>query len=207
MDTRSFNLTSSKEHTMIRRHRSSHAVWFVVLAAAFLVQPGDAYSQRRADGRSLRRHPTVLGNLPREHSRILVGGREYYYAGGVFYRSGPHGIVVTAAPLGARIKVLPVGYLSVRFGGVPLLLYSGTYYRYDPVGEEYVVVAPPAGPADTTSVSAPPLFDRMVLTSGEAMDGTYMGGTKSTLQFEVAGEVKEFPVDEIKSIVFAPPVK
>jgi hypothetical protein len=120
----------------------------------------------------------------------------------MFYRTGPRGFVAMAGPVGARIKVLPEGYVSVRVGGGPYFVYYGTYYQYDPAAKEYIVVNPPATP------SAPepaPVLDRIVLVDGQTMDGTYMGGTKSTLQFEVGGEVKEIPVEQITSIVFAPP--
>ena len=60
-------------------------------------------------------------------------------------------------------------------------------------------------PTSGKARAAAPILDRIQLVDGQSMDGTYVGGTKSTLQFEVDGDIKEIPVDQITSIVFAPP--
>jgi len=45
--------------------------------------------------------------------------------------------------IGARVRVLPAGYVRVYFGGQPYFHYLGTYYRYCPVERVYVVVEKP----------------------------------------------------------------
>ena len=169
-----------------------------LVAAPMLIQPGETIAQRRA---TVVRHRVEVTRLPRERTRVVVGDREFFYARGVFYRTGSKGFVTVAAPLGARIRVLPIGYLTVRIGAVPYYYYYGTYYRFDPAAKVYTVVNPPAG------VNPPPVntLDKMELVDGRTLEGTYVGGTKSTVQFEVDGAIQEIPVEQIISIVFAPP--
>jgi len=175
----------------------------LLLGGVLLVQPGETIAQRRGSERRVTvvRHRAEVTRLPRERTRIVVGGREFFYARGVFYRSGPRGFVTVAAPLGARIRVLPVGYVTIRVGAIPYYHYYGTYYQFDPVAKVYTVVSPPAGTTDQP-VST---LDRLELVDGRTLEGTFVGGTKSTVQFEVDGAVQEIPIEQIISVVFAPP--
>jgi hypothetical protein len=175
----------------------------VLLGVAMLIQPGETIAQRRERQKrvTMVRHRTEVARLPRENTRIVVAGKPYFYSRGVFYRTGPRGFVIVAAPLGARIRVLPLGYVTIRIGAIPYYYYYGTYYQFDPAAKVYTVVSPPAG-ANAPPVSA---LDRMELVDGRTLEGTYVGGTNSTVQFEVNGVVQEIPVEQIISIVFAPP--
>jgi hypothetical protein len=149
----------------------------MLLLALMLFPVNESFAQRRGGmERNVRRErprSAVIVNLPREHQKVVVGGREYFYGGGVFYRSGP------------------------------LFLYYGTYYRFDPVERDYVVVNPDEKP----DVPPPQTLDHMALVDGTALDGTFISGTKSTIQFDTNGEIKEIPIEQIVSITFAPPAK
>lgn len=170
----------------------------ILVGVAILLQPGETIAQRRV---TVVRHRVDVTRLPRERTRVVVGGREFFYARGVFYGTGSKGFVTVAAPLGARIRVLPVGYLTARIGAVPYYYYYGTYYQFDPAAKVYTVVGPPAG-ANAEPMST---LDKMELVDGRTLEGTYVGGTKSTVQFEVDGAIQEIPVEQVISIVFAPP--
>jgi hypothetical protein len=185
------------ERIMLRRLFQAGLLVSLV-AIAVLIQPGETIAQRRV---TVVRHRVEVTRLPRERTRVVVGGREFFYVRGVFYRTGPKGFVTVAAPLGARIRVLPVGYVTVRIGAVPYYYYYGTYYRFDPAAKVYTVVNPPAG-ANPLPIST---LDKMELVDGRMLEGTYVGGTRSTVQFEVDGAIQEIPVEQIISIVFAPP--
>ena len=100
------------------------------------------------------------------------------------------------APIGARIGVLPRGYVKVRLGPLTYFHHYGTYYRYDPVKKVYIVVEKPA------EVEEELVLDRVTMVDGTTIDGIYMGGTQSTIQFEVDGEIEEIEVEEIASIKF-----
>lgn len=175
----------------------------ILVAVAMLIQPGETIAQRRGGQKRVTvvRRRTEVTRLPRENTRIVVAGKPYFYSRGVFYRSGRKGFVTIAAPLGARIRVLPVGYITVRVGAIPYYYYYGTYYQFDAAATVYTVVSPPAG-ATTQPMST---LDRMELVDGRTLEGTYVGGTKSTVQFEVDGAIQEIPVEQVISIVFAPP--
>ena len=57
--------------------------------------------------------------LPRSHRNLVVRNRPYYYHGGQFFerRHNRRGYVVVRAPLGARVRSLPLGYVSFGLGG------------------------------------------------------------------------------------------
>lgn len=93
-----------------------------------------------------------VGGLPRE--RIIVGGGRYYYAGGVWYAPRGGGFVVIGAPVGFFVPVLPIGYTTVWFGGVPYYYANDSYYTWVPAQNQYEVVAPPGD--ESAAVMAPP---------------------------------------------------
>jgi hypothetical protein len=89
--------------------------------------------------------------------------------------------------------------VTLQIGGGPFFFYYGSYYRFDPAHRDYVVVEPPAG------APAPPTTDRINMADGRTIEGTYLGGTQSTVQINVDGKVEEISIDQIVSIEFAPP--
>ena len=167
----------------------------------FLLQPPQASAQRHTRVRYERRHAGVVVTLPRDRARVLVGGREYFYSGGVFYKSAARGFEVVKAPVGARIQALPAGAVEVHVGIGPLFVYYGNYYRFDPAAKEYVIVNPPQ------EAPPPPTTDRITMVDGQTVSGTFMGGTQSTVQVDVGGKIQEIPIDQIISIDFAPPAQ
>jgi hypothetical protein len=108
-------------------------------------------------------------SLPSKHEMVAVGHQRYHYYNGRFYRPALFGLgfFVVAAPIGAIVTVLPVGYTIIRVGGVTYYYYDNVYYTACPSG--YVVVqAPPA------AVGAPPAaaVGEMVINIPNS-DGTY----------------------------------
>lgn len=104
------------------------------------------------------------------------------------------------APIGARIRVLPVGFVSFRIGPLAYCYCDGAYYQFIPDENVYVVVQKPSGaPAnpDTT-------LDTAVLTDGTTLSGVFVGASADSVQFQVNGEVRSIPITEISSITFAP---
>ena len=138
----------------------------------------------------------VLKSLPAGHVKIVVGPGHRYYHRGVFYRHGPNGYMVTVAPRGARVKVLPPGYTTVIVGGVRYQHYYGAYYHYLDEDKVYVVVEPPVEAATA---------DVITMVDGETLEGTFLGGDETTVDFEVDGEVFEIDLVDIVSITFEPP--
>jgi hypothetical protein len=112
-----------------------------------------ARPQARPEGRPAPdwrvRYPPVgrsVRVLPRFTESFRVGGFDYRYYSGVFYRLGGPGLyVVVRAPLGARVRHLPIGYVSFFIGPRRYFYSNFTYYWWDPTVSEYVVVAPPEG--------------------------------------------------------------
>lgn len=109
----------------------------------------DDREERRDDRRHDRDHWHVHGHivvtLPIGHTTIVVGGTSYFYFGGVYYRSGPNGYVVVAAPVGAQLVAPPPGHTVIIVSGRSYYYYYGTYYVWDPLLGAYVVVAAPVG--------------------------------------------------------------
>ncbi len=175
----------------------------LLLVIGSLALATSASAQRRGARRAeIRGHrgQVHLVTLPRENVRVVVGKKEYFYSQGVFYHVVGRGYAPVAAPIGARITILPGGYTTLTIGGGPLFFYYGTYYRYDPADKSYVVVPPPS----SNGALAQPAFDKLQLTDGSTMEGTFMGGNNASIQFQVNGAVQDIPIDQIVSITFAP---
>ena len=87
--------------------------------------------------------------------RIVVGGGRYYYSGGVWYAPRGPGWVVIGPPVGVFVPILPVGYTTVYFGGVPYYYANDAYYQWVPTENQYEVVAPP-GDESAAQMQPPP---------------------------------------------------
>lgn len=140
--------------------------------------------------------PHVVVKLPAHHTKVVVRDRDYFYHAGVWYGSGPNGYRLIAAPRGARVRVLPVGYSLAVIGGVTYYHYYGNYYQLDDKTSEYYVVDPPESQQTT---------DIVYLVDGEVLRGTYLGGNEETIDFQVGDDVNEIDLTDIVSISFEPP--
>ena len=110
-------------------------------------RPAPSHAPRPLPGREVR-------TLPPQNQTVRVGRTPYHYRDGVFYRPRPGGsFVVVRAPIGARVGVLPFGYVSFLLGTRRYYYANFTYYLWDPAVREYVVVAEPEG-ADTAVAAA-----------------------------------------------------
>jgi hypothetical protein len=139
---------------------------------------------------------------PEHHNyvSVVVGPRRYYYDEGAFYVRARGGYTVVAAPIGARIRVLPAGYVSVRIGGADYYYYNGVYYTYLPDQETYVVVERPANADNTADMK----FDRVKLYDGSIVEGVFQGATDSYITLKVGDHNRDINISEIVSITFAP---
>jgi len=169
----------------------------IILVASFFVT-SDANAQRRrvfvGGGREARVSPHA-------YYPLLIGGRRYFYSGGYFYRRGRWGYTVIPAPIGARIRVLPIGFLSFRIGTIPYYYYGGAYYEYIPDQNVYAVVQKPSAAPPTASTDNE---DKAVLTDGTTLSGIFEGAGADSVQFQVDGQVRSIPITKITSINFAP---
>ncbi|NQV33515.1 MAG: hypothetical protein HQ515_12555 [Phycisphaeraceae bacterium] len=69
---------------------------------------------------------------------MIVGGKRYWFHGGIYYRSSGNGYVVVSAPL---IPILPQYQRVVHIRGVAYYVSDGVYYKRVPEG--YIVVEKP----------------------------------------------------------------
>lgn len=77
-----------------------------------------------------RRHIHTVAVLPIGYATIVFKRRPYYYYGGLYYRNIANAYTLVPAPLGLRIKVLPLGYRRIALvGGGYHYYYQGVYYR------------------------------------------------------------------------------
>ena len=86
-------------------------------------------------------HGHVLSALPHDHLRLFLGGLEYFFWEGMFYRWSERQYVVVPAPVGAVVTGIPAGCQPVIVEGVPYYTVNGTTYMYTSYG--YQVVPPP----------------------------------------------------------------
>jgi hypothetical protein len=186
-------------------------VLIILFGLIFISQPTESYAQHKEKKtpskkasvqkvHSPKRVAPEIIKLPTGHKKIVIGKANYYYNSGVFYKKSTAGYVVIKAPIGARINALPVGYITVYYHGRPYFHYYGTYYAYDDTINEYVVVEAP----EEAEAFEETGFDKITLIDGSSLEGIYVGGTQSIIQFDVAGQIMEFPVEEVVSIYFSP---
>jgi hypothetical protein len=148
----------------------------------------------RAHARVARLHPNYLS--------IYVGPRRYYYDAGYFYVRGRDGYNVVAAPVGARIRALPAGYVTVRFDGINYYYFNGVYYSYLPEEETYVVVEKPSGVPNNENMK----LDRVRLNNGSVVEGVFQGATDNSITIKVGDENRDINISDIVSITFAPTI-
>jgi hypothetical protein len=81
-------------------------------------------------------------HLPDIFTQVIeVGHRKLYYYKGTFYKKRRGGYVVVHAPIGARVRRLPVGAKRVYMNGRRYYYYNGACYRRR--GLRYEVVTDP----------------------------------------------------------------
>jgi hypothetical protein len=81
--------------------------------------------------------------VPKYSNKIYHGNTYYYYNNGIYYRPYNNSYVVTRAPIGVRVGILPVGYRPVVINRTNYYYYYGTYYTKN--NDYYEVIAPPVG--------------------------------------------------------------
>ena len=96
--------------------------------------------------RHLPKRGVVVKTLPTGAVVINHKGSKLHFHNGVFYK--PKGVAsfsVVRAPIGVRIKVLPVGHKKIVVGKRPYVYYYGTFYAKTNDSEIYEVVNAPIG--------------------------------------------------------------
>lgn len=184
----------------MREKNSSRKIFIVVVGILLISLSTQTFAQDRRVVRKPKRNAVKVVKLPQGHKNIKVHGKNYHYHKGIFYKRGPAGFIAVRGPIGARVSILPPGYLSVRIGGLMFYHYYDTYYRYDPVDKVYIVIEKPEVVQANT-------MDVITLVNGDILEGIYLGGTRSTVQIEIDGEINEIAVEEIVSISFAPAIE
>ncbi len=90
------------------------------------------------------RSDRFLRLLPKRHKVVRYAGARYFLVDGDFYRAARGGYVMTQAPVGARVKVLPRDAQRMTIRGRTYARLEGTWFRFDPRRRDFVIVARPA---------------------------------------------------------------
>ena len=117
--------------------------------------------------RHYHRHGYHVRVLPRNYLRLVVYGFPYFYYSGIYYRSFDSGYIVVAAPLGAAIKELPVGFIAFTIGDLDYYFVNETYYIWNDSQQAYVVVAKPTGADEAIKVAT---TDRLYIYPEKGQD-------------------------------------
>jgi len=161
------------------------------------------YSQTNAQGRrghSEKRYEPRIGYYSHNYERVDIGTRRYFYRNGSFYRRTRRGFNVIAAPIGARIRVLPYGFVTFRIGSLDYFYYNGVYYNFLPDQNVYVVVQKPANADNNSNLK----LDQVKLYNGSVLYGVFQGATDSTITLRVGNQNQDINISNIISINFAP---
>ena len=95
--------------------------------------------------RHLPKRGKVVRRLGTGVVRIGFRGAHFRFHNGVWYRPHNKRFIVARAPIGIRVRVLPVGYRRIVIGARPYFYYYGTYYAKVEDSEDYEVIAAPIG--------------------------------------------------------------
>ena len=72
---------------------------------------------------------------------IVIGGLEYYYHHGYFYKRGPSGYIIVDGPVGAVVDTIPSGYKVIVINGKTYYYHNDIYFVKR--GKKYIVVSDP----------------------------------------------------------------
>lgn len=170
---------------------------FMFMIAIFFSANNEVLAQRRPVKKVHKK--IVINTPPRGAKKIIYKNVNYHFVDGVFYKHRDKKYIVVKPPIGLTVKVLPSHAKILHIAGIKYHYYYGNYYRYLPELQVYEVVDNPN--VNTT------IYDEILLSDGSKMEGFYLGGTISTIQFEVDDEILEIPVADIIRISFAPPTE
>lgn len=104
-----------------------------------------------------------------------------------------------APSIGTRFRVLPFGYMSFWFNGIPYYYYDDIYYQYYPADGVYVVVKKPDGVANSQNLK----FDEVKLADGSSIEGIFQGATDSTITLQIGNQSHDIDINDVVSINFA----
>ncbi|WGL15743.1 hypothetical protein PVT68_13305 [Microbulbifer bruguierae] len=116
----------------------------VVLTPLALAQmpPPDQTSAEPDD--EYQRDPDRQRQLPAGATSLTLSGNIYYYYDGYFYRPEDDGYLRVEPPLGAELTFVPPGSTGFDIAGERFFMSgTGTFYRYEPRSDRYVVTTPP----------------------------------------------------------------
>jgi len=101
----------------------------------------------------------VIDRFPERNYRVPYRGMDYYYSAGYWYRPlGPRYEVVRP-PRGIRVRYLPDYAQQVWIAGTLFFLAAGSYYAYQESTQDYEVVEPPVGQAQSQPTAAGNSYD------------------------------------------------
>ncbi|MFA5255249.1 MAG: DUF6515 family protein [Candidatus Omnitrophota bacterium] len=138
----------------MRSKRDSKKILGLFLLVSFLLsQAPDVYAQSRGRGRPgphqdyspepyytphYASHGKATHDLPGGYIRLIMGGLEYFYWEGMFYRMKQNQYIVVPAPVGAVVTAIPQGSRPVVIDGTPYYNINGVTYMYTPYGYQVV---------------------------------------------------------------------
>ena len=106
-------------------------------------------------------HGHSVHELPLGFARLFIGGMEYFYWEGMYYRMAQSGYVVVPAPVGALVSTVPEGCQQVVVDGTVYNIINGVTYMRTPYGYQVVpmpsVLMQPAPPPAPYVPGPPPV--------------------------------------------------
>ena len=107
--------------------------------SASRINPNNNYRNMPSRGYSVSR-----GHATRRAQIIHHKGGTYYFRDGIYYHNVNDRYIVSRAPIGIRVSLLP-DYRFIWLNNICYYYYCGTFYRYLDNVNQYEVVIPPVG--------------------------------------------------------------
>jgi len=128
----------------MKRNNSLRGLMVAVIVLGVIGTSATSAQAKMRPRHSVRHHPNYgkRVSLPELIAKaIVVGGLEYYYDHGYFYKRVSGGYIIVDAPVGASVEVIPSGYKVVVINGKTHYYHNDIYFVKR--GKKYVVVSDP----------------------------------------------------------------
>ncbi|MCB0278213.1 MAG: hypothetical protein KDD94_01835 [Calditrichaeota bacterium] len=186
--------------------KRNQLLFLVTLLTGLFLVPQTLTAQHRSRAKRQKTSGRHISYLPRGFNHFVHGKQRFYHRRGLFYRKSGYGFALIRGPIGFRVKHLPIGFTSVYFSGHPYYYYYGTYYRFDPVNDDYIICNKPDEEDDDADFNHQSGLDEIQLSNGKIYHGKYLGGDSETIRIEIDGIEKKIPIKDIISIQYANPL-
>jgi len=127
----------------MKKQKINSVLIIIIFSFIMLVTSNALLANNKKCKKNHNRKVQKVVKVPHGNRIIKCGKTKYNYHKGIYYRKINNGHCIVKAPVGIRIKTLPMGYKTVFIGIRKYYYYHNTYYFYDFRNKVYIVIEKP----------------------------------------------------------------